>query len=536
VLSIGLLLLLVGGLVSLKAGYRIMYGYGIDGRYYLQIARHVQEGDGLVSSVSLYHQGFRTWPHRTNQTPLWPAMLGYSARFAPLPVVGRRLPELFWVLDLFLIYALANRVWRRVAKRPPAGLLGSGTPNLGHAAVVLFGTNPVLFRFTSAPYTEALAFALAFGSLIALDRAAERGSLRWAALCGVLCALAVLTRGQFLALLLAIPAGLVLAARGRERGWRLPVVAAGLAVLVFAPWAAYLATWVPHLTPPVVLGFATVPETLSLPAYQFWVVTDSLGEYLRDRGQGLATAFTRGHPQSYFRSHGPAVYLLAVALAVLALSLVRRPGRVLEWLAPERTLVWVLVAVGVGMLLPVHHAHSKVMWPWLFAHRHGLPLIFLLVPAAACVFSQRLVVLRLAAVFLVLWTGFAGTQQILAAGNVRDGIKPPDHDFAQWIDDRAEPPIILTTKPTNMAYLSRGRFHWTACNEPAETTRKLIADAGVEYVAVFRQQRKCEYFVGMQEGELHRIASFGKKPRIILYATKNALEYPEPMRQRNPGK
>ena len=535
-LSIGLLLLLVGGLVSLKAGFRIMDGYGIDGRYYLQIARHIQEGDGLVSSVSLYHQGFRTWPHRVNQTPLWPAMLGAAAQFAPLPAVGRRLPELLWILDLFLIYALGNRVWKRVAERPAAGLFGSGIPNLGHAAVILFGTNPVLFRFTSAPYTEALGFALAFGSLLALDRAVESGRMRWAALCGAFGALALLTRGQFLVLILAIIGGLIWGARGRERGWRLPAAAAGIALLVIAPWAAYLASWVPHLTPTVVLGFATVPETLSLPTYQFWVETNSLGEYLRDRGQGFVIAFSRGHPNSYFMSHGLAVYLLALALAVLVLAIFNRPGRVLEWLTPERALVWAIVATGVGTLLPVHHAHSKLLWEWLFAHRHGLPLIFLLIPAAACIFSQRLVVLRIAATFLVLWTGYAGAQQILATGKVTDGIKPPDHQFAQWIDERSEPPIILTTKPTNMAYLSRGRFHWTACNEPAETTQKLIADAGVEYVAVFRQQRECEYFVGMNPGELRPIASFGRKPRIILYATKNALEYPEPMRQRNPGK
>ncbi|GEM_PF-2841706 len=531
-LATGLLLLLVGGLVWLKAGYRITNGYGIDGRYYLQLARHIQEGDGLVSSVSLYHQGFRTWPHRVNQTPLWPLMLGAGARLTSLDVAGRRLPELLWVLDLFLVYALANRLWNRVAQRPAAGWLGSGVPNLGHAAVLLIGTNPVLFRFTSAPYSEALGFALAFGGLLALDLAAERGSARWAALCGVLCALAVLTRGQLVVLLLAVLGGLVLAARGHERGWRLPAMAAAMVIVVFAPWIAYLASWVPRLTPTVVLGFATVPEALSLPTYDFWVTTDSLGDYLWDRGNGLLVAFTYGHRQSYSASHGPAVYLLFAALAVVAVLLARCPRRVFDWFGPQQALVWAMLAIGIGTLLPVHHAHAKIIFEWLFGHRHGLPLVFLLIPAMACLFAQRLVVVRLATAIVVGWTGIAGAVRIAEAGKVSDGIKPPDHYFARWIDERPEPPIILTTKPTNMAYLSRGRFHWTACMESADTTRKLIEDTGVEYVAVFRQQRKCPYFVGMTEDELYPIETFGHKPRIVLFATKHAPEFPAILRKR----
>ena len=74
-----LLLILLCLLAALKWGYNPGLGRNaLDGDYYYQIARHVAEGDGLVTSVSLYHQGFKELPHPINIYPLWPLLLGYS--------------------------------------------------------------------------------------------------------------------------------------------------------------------------------------------------------------------------------------------------------------------------------------------------------------------------------------------------------------------------------------------------------------------------------------------------------------------------
>ena len=61
----GILTTVLLALVPLKAGFD--YGLGPranDGDYYYTIARHLASGDGLRSNVSLYLQGFRSFPHR----------------------------------------------------------------------------------------------------------------------------------------------------------------------------------------------------------------------------------------------------------------------------------------------------------------------------------------------------------------------------------------------------------------------------------------------------------------------------------------
>ena len=45
----------------------------LDGNYYYQIARHIAEGNGFRTSVSLYHQGLRTLPAPATIYPAWKA-------------------------------------------------------------------------------------------------------------------------------------------------------------------------------------------------------------------------------------------------------------------------------------------------------------------------------------------------------------------------------------------------------------------------------------------------------------------------------
>ncbi len=385
---LAVLLAILSSCAWLKSGLAIEPGWGTDGQYYQHLAQHVRDGDGLVSRVSLYHQGFRTWPHRVNQAPLWPVTLGLAGRLAPLESLARRLPEALYLLDLVLLWALGNRLWRRLASvRETLGArwLGprAGAVDFGHVAVLLFAFNPTWFRFTSAPYSEGLAFAWLFGALLALDVAVDRPRARWAFVSGACAAAAVLTRGQMVALPLAVLVALALLGVARGAGVRLLLGAAAGMGAVMAPWIAYLASWAPALTPTVVLGMATQSHTPGLEPLSFWVDTRGLADYLRDRWAGVVIAFTPGHRWSYFHSHGPAVLLVPLALALAAISAwSERRGPSSRW-APGTLVVLAMLLAALGMLVPVHHAHSKVVFEWLFAHRHGLPFILLIVPAAA---------------------------------------------------------------------------------------------------------------------------------------------------------
>ncbi|MGI9592702.1 MAG: hypothetical protein ACR2P8_15135, partial [Myxococcota bacterium] len=285
-----LLLALLAVFAVLKAQHQIHWTQGRDGRYYADIARQVMNGEGLTTRISNYNQGYREWPARTNQAPLWIVIHGISARWIGFETAARRLPQLFYLIDLVLLYFLANRVWLRIAGRPAAGWAGSGVPNLGHLAVLLFGANAVFFRFTSLPFTEGLAFGLSFGARLAVDRAAERGHAGWGALAGGLATLALLTRGQLLAVPIAVLGGLVIASL-RPGGWRIAAAGAVTGGLVLAPWVVYLASWVPVLTLPIVLGFGQLQQSIGLPPFSFFVETETLAAYLVDRWSGVVTAF-----------------------------------------------------------------------------------------------------------------------------------------------------------------------------------------------------------------------------------------------------
>ena len=95
-----LLLAILGALMALKVSFSPGVWWGRDGIYFLQVARHVSDGEGIVSNTSLYHQGFKSFPHRVNQSPIWPALLGYSGRWFGLEPTGEGLPELLYLVDL----------------------------------------------------------------------------------------------------------------------------------------------------------------------------------------------------------------------------------------------------------------------------------------------------------------------------------------------------------------------------------------------------------------------------------------------------
>lgn len=81
-----------------------------DGAYYYQVARHVRDGDGFVTSVSLYNDGFKRLPHQALFYPLWPLLLGLTGRVLDLQLAAQILPETLYFVALALLYALANHV------------------------------------------------------------------------------------------------------------------------------------------------------------------------------------------------------------------------------------------------------------------------------------------------------------------------------------------------------------------------------------------------------------------------------------------
>ena len=138
--------------------------------------------------------------------------------------------------------------------------------DLGHVAVFVLGTNSAFFVFTSVPWTEALAFGLLFGALLALSETVRRRSVGWAATAGAVGALAYLTRSQMIGVPVAVVCALAFAGNDRSRT-RLVGAALAAGTAVTLPWILYLASFVTHFPVRMLVDFVAYRETPQLPPY-----------------------------------------------------------------------------------------------------------------------------------------------------------------------------------------------------------------------------------------------------------------------------
>jgi hypothetical protein len=512
-----LLALLLVFLVAFKAAFNPSLGRNsLDGDYYYQIARHVAEGDGLLTSVSLYHQGFKQLPHPTPIYPLWPLVMGVVGSAVGLPLAASVLPELLYLLDLVLLYFLANRLAARLGWD---GFLvaGGGTLDLGHLAVALFGTNPVFFQFTSLPYTEALAFALLFTSLLVLDRAVEGGTLGAFAVAGCAGGLALATRSQAVMLLVAAPMLLAAAGLHRRRFLLAAAVFALFAAAVLLPWVAWVSSFVDSPTPRTFLTVGSYRETPELETFGWSVPTSSRLEYAANRLRGVAAAFDPSSGSSYATSFGPVAWLVPAAL----LALLLRPGDLRRGLPaalrPPALAVTVTLASGLLMIAPLHLLHSRFLWEWRFGHRHGLPFLLLLVPALAYLLRRggplRLLALALAGLSLV--TGALGVARLLTF-RYPPGPQGAERELVEWLGEHPRRPIVVTTNAQPLAVYSRAGFHWMECREDSRQTRVLLEVVGADYVVVYPGEERCPFVQGVPDLALARTFEDGRGRIFVL--------------------
>lgn len=518
-----LLLLLLGGL---KAAYDPGLGRNsLDGDYYYNVARHVAEGDGLVTSASLYHQGFKSLPHPTNIYPLWPLLLGFTGRILPLNVAAALLPEILYFVSLLLLYSLANRVIERIRGRPEPFVLGGGRAlDLGHLAVLLFGVNAIFFEFTSLPYTEGLGFALAFAALLALERSTSAGPLPWAATAGGLAALAYLARAQMITVVIAVVGALALTSLRRRERLVAAAVAAGTAILVVLPWLLYLASFIEPFEPRVLLDFGAYRETPEIEAFSSaYPVGPGLWNRVADLALGVRAAF---HPWGGMTSYVGSFGLAAFAVPLALLQLLLHPGRWRRLMGavtrPETAVVTATTAAAAAMVLPLHFLHLRFLWEWRFGFRHGLPygLLVLVAVAYLLVHGEPLVRrLVLALVAISLLAGSARTAELLAAPP-RWGLTAPERELVDWLDAQSPRPVVLTTNAQPLSVYSRAGFHWMECRENAEKTRTMLRLLPIDYVLVYRPESQCPFIQGVPE--LEPVRRFGEGGEEIWVLAPNS--------------
>ncbi len=492
-----------------------------DGSFYYQIARHVSAGDGLLTDVSLYNKGLKQLPAPTTVYPLWPLVLGLSGRWMGLHRAAWLVPEILFFVDLVLLYLLANRIGAALGGSTWLRFRGVPVLDLGHVAVLILGTNAIFFVFTSVPWTEGLAFGFLFGALLAVAEAVRRRSIAWAAVAGAVAGLAYLTRSQMIGVPLAVVSVLILVGRERSRG-RLAGAAFAASAATILPWILYLASFVTHFPPRMLVDFLAYRETPQLPPYAGLVTYGSHGERLADWLGSFVYAFDPTLPLTYVSSFGAVVYLVPVTAGVACWRSLRRPRAPHRGLDARGALVAATVVAALLCLLPLHAFHETSGTLWRFGHRQGLPMVLGLVLALGACWSwgrkgRTLVILVLG---LTLWT--QGERMRRTPGWVRIPAQPTAAELRMldWLDAHPEPPLVLATTTRELAAWRGVTGHDIRCDWPEVHTRQLLRHLDIDYVMVYADEQRCPFTRGL-EG-LAVVRRFGRGGNAILVYQGNS--------------
>ena len=379
---------------------------GVDGGFYLDVARHVRDGDGLVSSISLYHMGFPEFPHPSAIYPLWPLLLGYLGRLMPLTLLAAWLPSALYFVTLALAYRWGTeQTWERTFPAWLDGLHG------GHLLVLLLGLNGSFFRYTSMPYADGLSFALLFAALLRAHRRFTWPSLVGGLELGAWLALLVLARSQLVLVALAAACALLWGlalSQARAAYLRMALGTTVALIAVLMPQLLHIASFADGHVLASLVRFDLAGPQSPLTPMSLIVPTTGVFDLLRDRLGGVWVAFAPSGRFKYAEIFYSAIYILPLALGVGVLELTQRRREILGVLwrsagdrdAPQRVLNW---ALALGAFASLHLAHKAYFTEWHFARRHAIPVVLLLLLTAVALLASHRRWVRIAtAVLLVI--------------------------------------------------------------------------------------------------------------------------------------
>jgi hypothetical protein len=464
----------------------------VDGGYYLDVAAHVRDGHGLLSSCSILYEAYPRFPHPTAVYPLWPLLMGWVAKLFPIFEVGKWLATACYFVALGFAYLWATAL----VPRPLLPRLGLGA---GHVLVLMLGLHEYFFVYTSLPYTEGLSYALAFAALWRMTRLLPRPTWAGGLEIGVWLGLVILARYQLVLMAMAalpVLAGAAVASAGPRRAYaRMTICAVAGLLLVVGPHYLYVASFTPHLTPGLYVqwqrvrfgeGLSPIPDVLEIKGAGPWIL---------DRLEGFRVAFdVRDSKYGYLRRYHGFQYAIVAAAPLLVRLGVQRASRdraraAWGWARRPENLNWVhVVCLAAGCFVMIHAMHmNATLYPeWYFSQRHALVCVFAFFLSLVLLLAQPRLGWRLLGVLcLVSGTGL-GLRSIhqRAFANV-DATAPGPSAFVRWLDDEAKRRggmVVALRQPQTIAYLTRGvGFHWYYAGTTLEDIRAMVA-MGAAYV------------------------------------------------------
>jgi DNA-binding transcriptional ArsR family regulator len=469
----------------------------IDGGYYTNIAKHVRDGDGLTTDVSLYHKAYAYFPHPTSVYPLWPLVYGFLGRFAPLAEVGRWAPTCFYFVALVGAFRWARRVWPEdfFARLPGFGA--------GHALVLIFGLNLNFFRFTSFPYTEGLGYALLFAALFRFASLWREPSWRAGAEMGLWLGLCVLARAQFIILAIACASvlgfALVVGHQRRRHAIMALCAIAGFSLLLI-PYLAWVSSFIPDAGIGTMLRFDQARPNDLLEPVEAYKPAESISAFLWDRASGIPVAFGFHHRYAYQRTFHGFQYAIPLALPFLLASAIdatrRRP--VLETLRSltegESLNRLFIVVFALGGFVSIHLVH-KIAWAeWNFAKRQALTCSFMFFLCLLYLLRHKRSLPFLLGVFLLCAGTFrAGEAIATTTSDLVERSKGPrvyKKKLVEWLHSvrgDAESLVVATPpgKTQRLSVYTEGiHYHWINQRTSLEELERLVDQRGVQFVVV----------------------------------------------------
>ena len=529
--ELGLVTAFFLGVTLLRFADRPPLGDGLDGAYYLNIARHVAAGRGLVTSLSIYHAGLETLPSATVAYPLLPLLLGGLARFVGLEWAARAVPACCYVASLVLLY-----VWLRVslARWLPSPRLWA--PGVAFGATALLALNPVFGWASSRPYTESLALLLVFATLLAysLARRRQRCVGRDGAVflgVGVLAGLAYLARFQLVVVVVALVV-VELAGRDAARFRRVAWLLLG-ALVPMGAWAQRV-LGLPHAGLRDLLDFARYRALPALPPFEYEVPCSGAVACVGDKLAGVAAAFSPAGSTSYVAQFGVVAYAIPIALVVV--PWLHRRG--VRWRALRRARHADLVAsalMGVLAVAPIHLVHSEHWYEWAFGWRQGLPLVLLLVPALAVLLAAfrapgatgpaerltRKAVSALAASLLVVSLVTLGTKAVRGsdAPLLTAGLEG-SREAAEVLQHVALHERTLGIEPQPVAAFTDAPLDWLACWSEPVVAEVLVRERHVTRALLRPGELSCRSLARIR-GQLRLEAVVGHRHEFGLFTIVN---------------
>lgn len=489
-----MMIALAVGRIAHTAQVRSMY---VDGGLYLEVAKHVRDGHGLVTNLSLYHSGYERFPHPTSLYPLWPWILGMGGRLVDIDLLAHWLPVTLSLAAVFAAFLFGRRLW-------PEPMFPDDLPGLhaGHVFALGLAVQHEFLWYSVLPYTEPLAWLLVFGLLWRVVQKGPDLGWGWAVEIGVWLSLLYLVRFQLMVALMAMAAAYAIRiALGPQRGRLLAhaTVALGIPVAVMAAWFLHIRTFVADAGLGSLLRFDQNRSNHLLSEIDIIVDTPGPLWLLLDRASGIPVAWDPASGSSYTGSYYAMHWALAAAIPFAVVAVVqtlRRDG----W-APVRDRLrrpegahWFFVLLfATGALLSVHAIHKHYNGSWYFGSRQGLTSLpaFLLPMAWLLRHEKRLA--RLFGIVVLSTVAMVGTQRVWDYGTVAPTVQREGDRFDElipWLEKHKGPDgrLIVAVDSAQVQRLAWQTedigYHWIQAATPYTDIVAMTDRLGARYVIV----------------------------------------------------